>query len=82
MNNTEQHLIETYSTMFNGLSSSGKMALIENLTKSLKNDSQKPDFDIDLKPFSVAEMNDRILKSEEDFENNRFKMTSELLSKY
>jgi hypothetical protein len=36
----------------------------------------------DLKPMTTEELNDRILKSEQDFESGRFKSTSELLSKY
>ncbi len=36
----------------------------------------------DLKPFSIRELNDRISKSENDFENGRFKSTAELLTKY
>jgi hypothetical protein len=44
MNYTERHIIETYSTMFNGLSSLSKIELIESLTKSLKKDkTQKTD---------------------------------------
>lgn len=35
-----------------------------------------------LKALTVEEMNERISKSESDFENNKFKTTSELLSKY
>ncbi len=36
MSYTERHIIETYSMLFNGLSSSSKIELIESLTKSLK----------------------------------------------
>jgi hypothetical protein len=38
MSYTERHIIETYSIMFNGLSSLSKIELIESLTKSLKKD--------------------------------------------
>lgn len=33
-------------------------------------------------PFTIEELNKRISKSEDDFKNNKFKTTSELLSKY
>jgi hypothetical protein len=33
---TDKHIIETYSDLFEGLSPSSKMELIENLKKSLK----------------------------------------------
>jgi len=33
-------------------------------------------------PMSVAEFNERINKSENDFRNNRYKTSSELLAKY
>ncbi|MBW7675462.1 hypothetical protein [Chryseobacterium chendengshani] len=33
-------------------------------------------------PFTIEQLNERILKSEDDFKNNKFKTTSELLSKY
>ena len=36
MSYTERHIIETYSMLFNGLSSLSKIELIESLTKSLK----------------------------------------------
>lgn len=45
MSYTEKHIIETYSGLFEGLSSSGKMALIDTLTKSLE--VQEPDRDKD-----------------------------------
>ena len=34
------------------------------------------------KPMSVEELNARIDRSEEDFKNNRFKTSADLLSKY
>ena len=36
MSYTERNIIETYSMLFNGLSSLSKIELIESLTKSLK----------------------------------------------
>ncbi len=38
MRYTERHIIESYTTMFNGLSPLSKIELIESLTKSLKKD--------------------------------------------
>lgn len=45
-----------------------------------KNQSQESEGN--LKPFSVQKLNGRISQSEKDFENGRFKTTSELLAKY
>ena len=36
MNFTDRHIIETYSDLFEGLSSMNKIELIESLSKSLK----------------------------------------------
>lgn len=41
MSYTERHIIDTYSMLFNGLSSLGKIELIESLTKSLKKDEME-----------------------------------------
>ena len=38
MSYTDRHIIDSYSTMFNGLSSLSKIELIASLTKSLKKD--------------------------------------------
>lgn len=51
---------------------------LENLLVKLKNTEQERD----LKPFSIEELKERIAQSEDDFENNRYKSTSELLSKF
>lgn len=40
---TDKHIIETYSDMFEGLSISSKMELIENLKKSLKTEEVNKD---------------------------------------
>jgi len=40
------------------------------------------DIDDQLKPMSIEELNLRIDKSEEDFNQNRYKSTAELLTKY
>ena len=50
----------------------------EKLLKKTKNVEVEKEF----KPFTIEELNERIAKSENDFENGRFKTTSELLSKY
>ncbi|KEO73810.1 hypothetical protein [Anditalea andensis] len=47
------------------------------LEKEKKTDNMKQ-----VKPMTKEELNQRIDQSESDFKNNRFKTTSELLSKY
>ena len=37
---------------------------------------------VELKPFSIEELNNRIDQSESDFNNNRFKTSSQILAKY
>ena len=41
MNFTEKHIVEAYSSLFDSLSSSTKIELIENLSKSLKKEGKK-----------------------------------------
>ena len=41
MSYTNRHIIETYSGLFEGLSSINKIELIESLSKSLKTESSK-----------------------------------------
>lgn len=36
----------------------------------------------EIEPFTIAELNERIDKSEKDFKNSRFKTTDELIKKY
>lgn len=43
MSYTERHIVETYSGLFEGLSSLSKIELIENLSKSLKTEKSKRD---------------------------------------
>lgn len=43
MTYTDRYLVETYTGLFEGLSSSNKMELIENLSKSLKVESNTKD---------------------------------------
>lgn len=54
---------------------------VSRLEKVLKKE-RKSSLAHDLKPMTKGELNKRIDKSEADFKNNRFKPTSELLSKY
>ncbi|MGE4514435.1 MAG: hypothetical protein AB7E26_11560 [Chryseobacterium sp.] len=60
------------------LQSEETIAQFEKLMKNTKIVNTKDK----LQPFTVDELNERISKSEEDFENGKFKTTSELLSKY
>lgn len=50
----------------------------EKLLRNVKQSESENDFE----PFTVEELNEHILQSEKDFENNEFKTTAELLSKY
>ena len=43
MSYTEKHIVESYSKLFEGLSSSSKIKLIENLSKSLKSEKKSKD---------------------------------------
>jgi hypothetical protein len=43
MGYTDRHIIETYSGLFEGLSSSNKMDLIESLSQSLKTEKSTKD---------------------------------------
>jgi hypothetical protein len=54
---------------------------ISQFEKLLKKSHIK-ESDLDVEPMSIAELNKRIDKSEKDFRNNNYKLTSELLSKY
>lgn len=40
MSYTDKHIVETYSGLFEGLSSNSKIELIESLTKSLKTEKK------------------------------------------
>lgn len=55
--------------------------VIARLEKLLKTERSPAEEKL-LKPISAKELNDRIEQSESDFENNRFKSSSELLAKY
>ncbi len=63
---------------FLNLQSEEMIGQFEKLMKKAKNMDEENQF----KPFSIEEMNERISRSEDDFNNKKFKTTSELLSKY
>ncbi|WP_394907492.1 hypothetical protein [uncultured Mesonia sp.] len=54
---------------------------ISKLEKILKKEKDTSDERL-FKPMTIDELNKRIDKSESDFQNNRFKTSSELLAKY
>lgn len=60
------------------LQSEEVIAQFEKLLKKTKNIEEENK----LEKLTIEEMNERISKSEDDFENKKFKTTSELLSKY
>ncbi|MEG1266179.1 MAG: hypothetical protein RSC81_08015 [Myroides sp.] len=60
------------------LQSEEMISQFEKLLRNVKQSESENDFE----PFTVEELNERILQSEKDFENNKFKTTAELLSKY
>lgn len=60
------------------LQSEEVIAQFEKLLKKAKNIEEENT----LEKLTIEEMNERISKSEDDFENKQFKTTSELLSKY
>lgn len=43
MSYTDRHIVETYSSLFEGLSSLSKIELIESLSKSLKTEKKTKD---------------------------------------
>lgn len=60
------------------LQSEEVIAQFEKLLKKAKHIEEENK----LEKLTIEEMNERISKSEDDFENKKFKTTSELLSKY
>ncbi|KAA5538293.1 hypothetical protein [Paenimyroides baculatum] len=60
------------------LQSEEMISQFEKLLRNAKQSESENDFET----FTVEELNERILQSEKDFENNKFKTTAELLSKY
>jgi len=73
--NIETRKIE-FVQAFLSLQSEELISQFETLLKNSKQVEQE------LRPFTIEELQKRIAKSEEDFENGRFKTTEELLSKY
>jgi hypothetical protein len=55
--------------------------VIARLEKLLKTEKSPAEEKL-LKPMTAQELNDRIEQSESDFDNDRFKSSSELLAKY
>mgnify|MGYP006887396772 FL=1 len=45
MTHTERHIIDTYSGLFEGLSSLGKLELLERLAKSIRKDGKSKEKD-------------------------------------
>jgi len=60
------------------LQSEQAISKLENLLKKEK----QTNVDENFKPMTKKELNKRIDQSESDFKNNRYKRTSELLTKY
>lgn len=60
------------------LQSEEAISRLENILRKEKNTSDEQIFE----PMTHDELNKRIDKTESDFRNNRFKSSSELLSKY
>jgi hypothetical protein len=56
--------------------------VISEFEKLLKKKISKISDEKDFLPMAIAEFNNAIDKSEDDFKNNRFKASSALLSKY
>lgn len=55
--------------------------MISRLEKILKNENDEANDGL-FEPMNIEELNERIHKSESDFENKRFKTSSELIAKY
>ena len=64
MSYTDRHIVETYSGLFEGLSSSSKIELIENLSKSLKTEKTTKDnkFYKSFGAFSTEKSGEKIIK--------------------
>ncbi|WP_027384246.1 hypothetical protein [Epilithonimonas caeni] len=69
--NIETRKIE-FVQAFLSLQSEELISQFEKLLKKAKQSEKE------LKPFTIEELNERIAKSEEDFENGRFKTQEEL----
>tara|TARA_R110002072_G_scaffold21482_1_gene76207 strand:+ start:1212 stop:1445 length:234 start_codon:yes stop_codon:yes gene_type:complete len=75
--NLEARKIE-FIQEFLKLQSEEAISKLENILKKEKDTSDEMIFN----PMTIHELNKRIDKSESDFKNNRFKTSSELLTKY
>lgn len=78
MNHTEKHIVESYSALFEGLSASTKIELIENLSKSLKLEKKIKDtkFFKSFGAFSSSKTAEEIVKdirSSRNFRKKEFK---------
>jgi hypothetical protein len=68
MTHTERHIIDTYSGLFEGLSSLGKLELLERLAKSIRKDgkSKEKDFFSSFGAFASDEPAEEIAKEIRD----------------
>jgi hypothetical protein len=78
MSFSERHIVETYSGLFEGLSSSSKMELIEELTRSLKTEEsvREARFSESFGAFSAEKSAEEIvaeIKSSRSFRNKDLK---------
>ncbi len=78
MNYTDKHIVETYSGLFEGLSSLSKIELIESLTKSLKTEKKTKDskFYKSFGAFSSEKLTEEMIadiKSSRKFRNKKIK---------
>ncbi|WP_142783582.1 hypothetical protein [Changchengzhania lutea] len=55
--------------------------VIERLEKLLKKE-KKSSYSDEVNPMTSEELNNRVAESEADFENNRYKKSSDLITKY
>ncbi|MHB0756919.1 hypothetical protein [Algibacter pacificus] len=74
--NLETRKIEFIQEFLN-LQNEDIVSRLEKILRKEKSNSEKI-----FEPMTIAEFNERIDKSESDFQNNRFKRSSELLAKY
>ncbi|TXD47856.1 MULTISPECIES: hypothetical protein [unclassified Polaribacter] len=74
--NLEARKIEFIQEFLN-LQNEDIISRLEKILRKEKNTSKQI-----FEPMTIAELNERIDKSESDFRNNRFKSSSELLAKY
>lgn len=75
MTHAEKHIIETYSRVFEGLSSMSKLELLEKLARSIRKDSnaKEKDFFKSFGAFSSEKSAEEIVKEIKDNRNFREK---------